>query len=199
MAKISDEKFSIVREEFLVTYMNADSSERFDIVIDNFSVFPKIIRKMKKKIEYKIKSEREYSRGRNKGSLGIRVQTSVLSNTTQDEAIANVTLEEAFDTGNIDTSILSGIDNVAEYRDDIRTINVMKDDYELIQECIEDLEDSESKLLKGFLSEKKYYKELACEFGISYDSIRRKISKIKADIKEEVTECMKMNCRSWED
>ena len=109
--------------------------------------------------------------------------------------VAKITLEEAFATGVIDPSILRGIDNAAEYEADIRIISVMRDDYELVTECVEDLEDEDSKLLKAALVQRKFFKELACEFNLSYDTVKRRISFLKDTIKDDVIDCIEMNCR----
>ena len=93
--------------DLLKSYRVADSEERFSILMDNYAVFPKVIRKAQKKTEYKIKAEREYLRSHSRGELGVRVQTSKKSDTTVEEAIANVTLEEAFATGKVENIIHS--------------------------------------------------------------------------------------------
>lgn len=143
----------------------------------------------------KIKAEREYIRSHARGELGVRVQTSNLSDTTADEAIANVTLEEAFTTGVVEEGMLRGIDNASEYEADIRIISIMKDDYELIEECVEDLDDEDCRLMKAFLVQRKFIKEMACEFNLSYDTIKRRIKFLKEFIRDDVIECMEMNCR----
>ena len=101
--------------DLLVSYREADPLGRVEIVFANYHIFPKVIRKMEKKTQYKIKAEREYVRSHNRGELGVRVQMSNLSDTTADEAVVNVMLEEAFETGIVDTGTLYGIDNAAEY------------------------------------------------------------------------------------
>lgn len=75
----------------------------------------KVIRKLEKNTQFKIKAEREYLRSHNRGELGVRVQMSNISSPTEDEAIANIEIEEAFKNGEIDSSILKGIDNDAQY------------------------------------------------------------------------------------
>lgn len=59
--------------------------------------------------------------------------------------------------------MLRGIDNASEYEVDIRIISIMKDDYELIEECVEDLDDEDCQLMKAFLVQRKFIKEMACE------------------------------------
>ena len=181
--------------DFLGNYRDADPRGRLEMVFDNYHIFPKVIRKMEKKTQYKIKAEREYLRSHNLGELGVRVQTSNLSDVTADEAIANVTLEEAFKTGIVAAGTLSGIDNASEYEADIRIISIMKDDYELIEECVEDLEDEDCQLMKAFLIQRKFIKEMACEFNLSYDTVKRRIKALKDLIRDDVIDCMEINCR----
>lgn len=181
--------------DFLGQYRGADSDGRLDIMMDNFATFPKLIRKLEKKIQYKVKAEREYQRSHSRGELGVRVQSSKLSDTTAEEAIANVTLEEAFATGKVDKGLLKGIDNAAEYEADIRIINVMRMDFELLEEIIEDLERDDSRIIKKYLYECKFYREIAEEEDCSYDSIKRRIHRVKGEIREEILECLELNCR----
>ena len=142
--------------DLIGSYRTADPQGRLEIVFANYHIFPKVIRKMEKKTQYKIKAEREYIRSHAKGELGVRVQTSNLSDTTADEAIANVTLEETFTTGVVEEGMLRGIDNASEYEADIRIISIMKDDYELIEECVEDLDDEDCQLMKALLVQRKF-------------------------------------------
>ena len=168
---------------------------RLVIRFAKYHVFPKEMRKMETKTKYKIKAEKENVRRHNRGELGVRVQTSNLSDVTADEAIDNVMLEEALKTGDITTGLLNGIDNAAEYEADIRIISIMKDDYELVEECIEDMQDQDCLLMKGYFHERKIYKEMACEFNMSYDSVKRRIRFLKEYIKEDIIDCLEMNCR----
>ena len=181
--------------DLIGSYRTADPQGRLEIVFANYHIFPKVIRKMEKKTQYKIKAEREYIRSHARGELGVRVQTSNLSDTTADEAIANVTLEEAFTTGVVEEGMLRGLDNASEYEADIRIISIMKDDYELIEECVEDLDDEDCQLMKAFLVQRKFIKEMACEFNLSYDTIKRRIKYLKEFIRDDVIECMELNCR----
>ena len=179
----------------LENYKVANPEERFEIMFAHYSFFPKVIRKLEKKTQFKIKAEREYLRSHNRGELGVRVQTSNISSPTEDEAIDNIEIEEAFKTGEINSSLLKGIDNAVQYEEDIRITRLMRMDYELLEEMIEDLEDEETKIMKEYLVNKRFMKEIAVEFGMSYETVKRKIRIIKEDLLEEIIECLEMNCR----
>ena len=112
--------------DILQEYRNVDADGRLNIMLSNYHIFPKLVRKLENMTHYKIKCEKEYLRSRVRNELGVRVQTSKISNPTQDEAEINTMIEEAFKTGKIDGSILKGISNAGKYEADILTIRIMK-------------------------------------------------------------------------
>ena len=90
---------------------------------------------------------------------------------------------------------LKGIENAAQYEADIRIISIMRMDYELLSEIIEDLDDDESTWMKDFLTKHKMLKEIANEHGVSYDTIKRRAYELRWDSREKIIECLEMNCR----
>lgn len=181
--------------DILATYKSAGPEERFEIMFENYAFFPKVIKKIQKKTEYKIKSDREYYRSHNRGELGVRVQTSNISSPTEEEAIANIQLEEAFKTGRVDAGLLKGFEDAQIYEEDIHFISLMRMDYELMVDCVENLDDDENQLITEYLCKKKYLKELAVDMEMSYANVKIKVKEIKDALMDEVTELLVMNCR----
>ena len=184
---------------FLKKYRKADPDGRLSLMFENYKDFPKIIHKAEKKTTYKIKTEREFLRSHIRGELGVRVQTSKKSDPTADEAVDNVSLEEAFANGKICGGLLKGIENSSVYEADIRIISIMKMDYMLLQDIIEDLDEGDSKIIKDYLLEGKLYREMAVDEHISYDGIKKRMERIRGDIRDEIIECLEMNCSGGEE
>ena len=180
---------------FLQNYSEADPEGRLRIMMGNYAVFPKLIRRAEKKVFYKITVERAYMKSHNSVELGIRVQTSWLPDPTADEALDRVTLEDAIRTGKYDHSLVRGLDNADEYAAAIRTINAMRMDYDLLSEIIEDLREKDSRVIKQYLVEGKLFKEIADSEGRTYDAIKKRIEKIRAEIRDQIIDCLEMNCR----
>ena len=153
-----------------------------------------MIRREEKKTWYRIKSEKEFNRRHNRAELGVRVQTSSISSPTEDEAIDNVMLEEAFKTGEVSNGQLKGVDNAEKYERQIRIISIMKMDYELLEEMVEDLEELDCQILKASLVKNMYIKEIAAETGMSYDFTKRRLKALREEISLEVIDCIEMNC-----
>ena len=76
--------------------------------------------------------------------------------------------------------------------------SVMRMDFELLEEIIEDLDESDSKIMKQYLLEGRLFKEIADDEGRTYEAIKKRMERIRAEIREEILECLEMNCRGGE-
>ena len=182
-------------KDYLTAYRSLNAEGRLNLMITNYNTFPKITRKMEVKTRYRIKSEKEYMRSHLRGELGVRVQSSKLSDPTFEEASTNIMLDKAMETGEAEGGLLNGIENAERYEADIRIISIMRMDYELLSEIVEDLDEDESCWMKDFLTKRKLLKEIASERGLSYETIKRRAYELRNDIREEIIECLEMNCR----
>lgn len=194
----NNEEKSCSKTDILRSYRSNDAEGRLAIMLNNYAVFPKIIRKAEKKIQYKIKSEKEYLRSHARCELGVRVQTSGTSDLTFNEASTNIMIEEAFKTGEVDKGLLKGIKDASVYEEEIRLVSIMRMDFELLEEIIEDLDENDSKIMKQYLVEGRLFKEIADEEGRTYEAIKKRMERIRAEIREEILECLEMNCRGGE-
>lgn len=182
---------------FIDIYNEADPEGRFELLMDNYANVPKEIRKAEKKLQFKIKAEQEWIRSHSAGELGVRVNSSKLGDPTANEAISNVMMEEAFETGNLDKSILCGISNTAEYEEEFRLICHIKMDYELLMEIFEGLPDRDAEIMKARFVDGKLYKVIAIDEGKTIEAIRRKIEKLCRAIKEEIIEYLEMSAEKF--
>ena len=185
--------FSIIK-----VYKEADPEGRFQIMMSNYHDFSRELTKAEKKIQFRIKAEQEWSRQKVNEGLGIRVQTSSQGDRTAREAISNVLLEEAFRTGNVDKSILKGVEGAMEIEKEIQMIRIMRMDFELLESLMENLPEFDSRIMIKRFSEQKYYKEIAVEENSNYDSVKRRIKALSKELKEEIMEYLEMNYRGNE-
>ena len=182
-----------VKKSFLEIYGEAGPEERFQIMMDNYAIFPKEIRKAEKKLQFKIKAEQEWARSHARSELGVRVQTSKLGDQVANEAIANVMLEEAFANGNLDQSVFKGISNPAEFEEEFHLIRIMKMDYELLVELVEGLADDDARIMKCRFGEGRYLKELADDEGKTIQAITKRLDRLMNELKEEILEYLEMS------
>ena len=172
-------------------YRSMDAEKRVEVIFQNYATFPKIIQKEKRKLIYKIKSDQEFIRSHSRDELGVRVQTSGTSDPTSQEAITNVTIKEVFETGVTDKSLFKGFEDASSYEADIRMIYIMRLDFELLQDIIEGLDECDARIIKQFLVEGLYMKEIADMEGKTYEAIKKRLDRIRTEIREEMVECMK--------
>ena len=130
--------------------------------------------------------------------FGIHIH-SWISDTTANEAVANVTLEEAFKTGEVSKGLLKGIENAPEFEETIRMVSIMKMDFELLEDILSGFGREDSIIIKKHLSEGKSYRVIAEEEECSTDSVRRKFTRIKEEISEEIIDCLRINCSGGEE
>ncbi len=81
-----------MREEANIVeqYADADTSGRIDILIKYYPNFLRLVEGYKQSLRYIIKQEKEYKPRAARGVLGVRVQTSEISDPTAREAIDNI-------------------------------------------------------------------------------------------------------------
>ena len=182
-------------KDFIREYGRSDADGRLDLMLNHYGIFPRIIRMLERRTKYKIKTERERLVSKARGELGVRIQKSDISKPTEEEAVANVTLEEAFETGNIDPSILKGIESSAEYAADIRIISIMKMDFDLLSDSIDALGAEDSEWIKEYFNKEKLLKEIALDQDKSYDAMKKRLVRLRADLRDAVIDCLEMNCQ----
>ena len=181
------------KKSFIVIYKEADPEGRFQILLDNYAIVSKEIRKAEKKLEFKIKAEKEWARSRAREELGVRVQTSSKGDQTANEAIANVMLEEAFKTGELDNSVFNGIADFSEYEEEFHIIRILKMDYELLVELVEGLADDDARIMKCRFGEGRYLKELADDEGKTIQAITKRLDRLTNELKEEILDYLEMS------
>ncbi len=185
-----------IREtDLLSSYKKATPEKRVSLMLEYYLDFPGMLHKIEKKTEYKIKTEQENIRSKRRADIDVRVQTSNISNPTQNEAINNATLEEAFKTGEIDMKLLKDMEKASEYAETIRMVSIMKMDYQLLKDILHEYRDEDLVIIQKHLSEGMSYNDIAQARNCSIDKIKRRFARIREEITEEMLECIQMNCR----
>lgn len=89
-------------------YGKSSSKERIDLIYTNYPQFEDIIKGYQSKLIYEIEAEQEYNRRKEQGELGVRIQKmGHYSDTTANQAVAHVMLEEALDCEELSDSVLA--------------------------------------------------------------------------------------------
>ena len=90
-------------------YADSDVGERIDILIKYYPNFIHLVEGFERNLSFIIKQEKEMKRRSAVGELGVRVQTSHLSDPTAREAIDNIMIEQAIKNGDL-SEIIAELD-----------------------------------------------------------------------------------------
>ena len=164
-------------------YRIADLDTRVDIILCNYARFNKMVEGYEKCLSIVIRNEREHRRRRERGDLGVRVQTSNISDVTANTAVEKVSIQEAIHEGDYNTA-LKGTEDYFKHRAEIKTLLDMRDDYEIVCSQVESLEDDERKFLERYIVEKESFFTIADDVNLSPEAVKSRIKRTKKTVKE---------------
>ena len=134
----------ITEDELVDAYGSSNAEERFNLIYENYSVFPQLVDCFETGLFNTILNEKEYNRrAKNSADLGVRVQTSNKSDPTAKMAVERVMIREAIERCDMDGGILKDTDNPEKHKKDIWTIAMMRREYEVFDSFLNALKGDE--------------------------------------------------------
>ena len=112
------------RKSIVKTYGNATMEKRVEIILDNYSNFDCMLDGFERSLYLVILTEREDKRNSEKSDLGVRVQTSNISDPTGNTGTNEAELKRAIHVGDW-LSTIQGTINPEKHRKEIVTIHRM--------------------------------------------------------------------------
>lgn len=180
-----------MKEKNLIrVYTGATSEKRIDIIIKNYTKFIGIVDGYTDGLRYMIECEKESSHRQSAGDLGVRVQTGgMTSDPTARKAINNVITREALINCDFSGNALDGVDQAEVYIRDAYILRDMRKDYNLFNSQLGIL-GTEKETFTKYLLKEKTISDIAEDQGITYESARQQIQKIKVRMKKQVKRFM---------
>ena len=86
----------------------------------------------------------------------------------------------------VNRSVLKGIENASKYEADIKTVSVLKSDYQLLSLIVDNLDESDGELLRLRYTEKKTLSVIGEEFDVHEDTIRKRLKILLNEIDGEI-------------
>ncbi len=167
-------------------YGDSTKERRLDMICKYYPCFLEIVDSFIEDMEDDIRNEQDYNRRASLGDLGVRVQTSGLSNRTQKEAVRNVSLRNAILNGDFGGGELDDTDHTEDFIYNSETVRSMIADYNKFQKKIDGLLPPDKKLFLAYLQQETDLSQIAEESGIAYESAKQKIRRIKVTIKKDI-------------
>lgn len=180
-------------KDFFQSYEVGSAKERAEIIYENYCSFEAIIDDFKAGLIYDIQSEEEFSRSHYRDELGVRIQKlGHYDNPTAEEAVNNWMLEQDIDgNGEIHISGKVAADAQEKLRRKHHVLIVMREEYAYFAKHINALKPKEKQIILPLLNDSKDHFQLAQEFGVNVETIRKRASRIH----KEVIEYMGTNFR----
>ena len=180
----------MTEKNLIRVYTGATSEKRIDIIIKNYTKFIGIVDGYTDGLRYMIECEKESSHRQSVGDLGVRVQTGgMTSDPTARKAINNVITREALINCDFSGNVLDGVDQAEVYIRDAYILSDMRKDYNLFNSQLGIL-GTEKETFTKYLLKEKTISDIAEDQGITYESARQQIQKIKVRMKKQVKRFM---------
>ncbi|MBQ3795197.1 MAG: hypothetical protein II842_02750 [Butyrivibrio sp.] len=173
-----------VKEEvtFVDIYQMLGIDEKIDFIIDHISRLDRMMNAFEVGLITNIQRERRYNRCAENGELGVRVQTSGHADPTGNEGSTNGDLQKYIRQGNY-MAALKGTDNFFKYKNQIITLQDMRDDYGIISSVVDSMGDEHEQYIK-YLYKKNSIARAAEAEGVSTEAIKSRFYRAKKEIRE---------------
>ena len=169
----------------LVDYYDAKPDARIRLIFRNYVNFEYLLDLYGKAISSKIIAAKNGRHRNTAEELGVRIQTSFIGDMTCETAVSNVSIEADIMAGNYHRGLLEDMDEEDSlmFSRELVTLQVMRDEFELVSTEVERLKPSEKKVFIPYIMKEKTIQEIADDRNIEYDSVRKSLKRIKKRIR----------------
>lgn len=167
-------------------YILADFEERVCIMLENYTTFEAQLEIELDGIEYRIKEERAYQRRVARGDLGVRVQTSGISDPTFREVAENIMIEEALKKMDFNSDVFENVEEMEEIKRDIYAMEIMQIDFRDMKKQLKVLKTLDRTTLLTVYEDEVEIQTLAANEGIDYESARSRVNRAKKRLQEKM-------------
>ncbi|MBP3196414.1 MAG: sigma-70 family RNA polymerase sigma factor, partial [Butyrivibrio sp.] len=158
-------------------YASADAAGRVGLIYSNFATFLGTVDSRTDGLVYLIENEKALSRRKANGNLGVRVQTSTISDITGNTATGNVMTRDALVECDFSGGVLDGTERGDLFIKEAYLLQDMRRDYKLFVTQLYNLEEREREMLVCFMKRNKSLSQLADELSIEESSVRKRLSR----------------------
>lgn len=171
----------------IINYRSCNAKERINMIYMNYPTFEDIIKGYRQGLIYEITAQKSYNRKSNKGDLGVRVQVSgIHSDITADQAIENVLIGDALDTGNLSEDFYAGTDDRNELTRKVQIYWMMQNEYALFTAQLKTMDREDALIIRPYIIKEKSIGELAEDLHIEPESVRKKVYRIKKKLVAQI-------------
>lgn len=172
--------------KFIGNYYTKKPRARIDMIFNHFDEFPNIMSGYKNGLKAYIAGILESDRLAEKGELGVRVESGVISNPTAVIAIEDIMISEAIDKVDLSNLKFKDKRDAEEIYNGILELQLMKKEYGIFIMNLKGLSPKEREFLLPILQGEKTREEIASEAAINLDSLYKRIYRAKKTISDRM-------------
>lgn len=162
-------------ENVIAEYAQAGIDEKIEIILNHYQDFPGMLAGLEESLKVLIISEKRYNRQSGFGNPGIRVDATHCSDPTASVAIEEMDTMDAIQRMTNLEGILEGTDCPERHREEVWTLQDMREDYQLVCAQIKTLSAGQRKdivrYLSGVIDVPAISEERQCTFGAARNRI----------------------------
>lgn len=170
------------RYSIVGNYGGLKPKTRFDILYREYSTFPQKMNMYKSTIEMMISSEKACARRDAIGDLGVRIQSGRITSIVEQHALENIAIEQFINAEEQDESFLKDVQCAAEILAAVRELKIMHLEYSTFRKTVNQLPEDCKGILLPYIEKTKDVYDIADEMGVSLETVRSKIKRIKKEI-----------------
>lgn len=161
-------------------YIGSDTKERFDFIYENFSVISGMIKDYKEDLITEVMEQKAYNRRAANGELGVRIQISMgISNPTQNKAIEHSAIKEAIECGFLDEDFFEDTDDRQELIRKVTCYLGIQSDVTEFEKKLRIMPLRDQKIVRPYIQGEKSITDLVEDLGIEYQSVLKKVYRIR--------------------
>ena len=181
----------MTEKNLIKAYTGATNEKRIDIIIKNYTEFIGIVDGYTDGLRYMIENEKESNYRQSVGDLGVRIQTGGMpGDPTAKRAINNMITRDALINCDFSDGVLDGVDNAEIYIREAYVLKSMRKDYNLFNSQLAILGADREMYIK-YLRRDLSISDIADELGVTYESAKVQLQRIRRRVKSQVLNFMK--------
>ncbi len=165
----------------------ANTQKRIGIIFYNLDKFEGVMSNYRDELIEKTWEEIQYNQRGQKGDLGVRVQTSGLSDPTYKKAVTLIAVEEMVDSGIIPDHVLQFVDDQEETSYQVKNYNRMLKGYKYVERYVrKSLGGKDRNLVTKYIGEDEDIIDIAGNMGVEAATVRQRLYRIRLKMQADL-------------
>lgn len=168
-------------------YGSSDIDERINILIVHYTKIEKLLDGCEQNLGFLVRQAKTRQLSQKRGELGVRVQTSVLNDSTYNEAVSNIEVKKAIAERDYRflRDYLEDDETMAIVRRELSCIDDMREDFQTFKNCFDYLDDDNAKMYETYLNCGRKTEKSSYEYDMKPRTFKAQMHRAKCVVVEQ--------------